>query len=154
LTTSWLKFSHVPPLLNYFELSRSSGLPQSNLKRYFALLEATFPVQTLPAWASNLSKRLTKSPKALFGDTDLLAHTLGLDASRLALEPELAGLLLENFVLMEFRSETSPRPSASASCAASSSIQAERWSLSANVSTPSRSRRSGAPDCRPDGTDF
>jgi|SRR5882724_11300265 len=92
-------------LLNYSELSRSSGLPLSTLKRYFALLEATFLVQTLPAWASNLSKRLTKSPKVLFGDTGLLAHTLGLDASRLALEPELAGALLENFVLMELRKQ-------------------------------------------------
>ncbi|HEV7516005.1 MAG TPA: ATP-binding protein [Thermoanaerobaculia bacterium] len=92
-------------LLNYSELSRSSGLSQTTLKRYFALLEATFLVQLLPAWASNLSKRLTKSPKILFGDTGLLAHNLGLDAARLALEPELAGLLLENFVLMEIKKQ-------------------------------------------------
>ena len=92
-------------LLNYSELSRSSGLAQSTLKRYFALLEATFLVQILPAWASNLGKRLTKSPKILFADTGLLAHTLGLDTARLALEPELAGLLLENFVTMEIRKQ-------------------------------------------------
>jgi predicted AAA+ superfamily ATPase len=92
-------------LLNYSELSRSSGLPHTTLKRYFALLEATFLVQLLPAWASNLSKRLTKSPKILFADTGLLAHSLGLDAARLAREPELAGLLLENFVLMEIKKQ-------------------------------------------------
>jgi uncharacterized protein len=92
-------------LLNYAELSRSSGIAMSTLKRYFALLEATFLVQTLPAWAGNLSKRLVKSPKLLFADTGLLAHTLGLDASRLESEPQLAGPLLENFVLMEVRKQ-------------------------------------------------
>lgn len=32
--------------LNYSEISRSSGLPQSTLKRYMTLLEATFLIQT------------------------------------------------------------------------------------------------------------
>jgi predicted AAA+ superfamily ATPase len=50
-------------LLNFADLSRISGLTQSTVKRYVALLEATFLVQTVPAWFANIGKRLTKSPK-------------------------------------------------------------------------------------------
>jgi predicted AAA+ superfamily ATPase len=94
-------------LLNYSELSRSSGIPASTLKRYFALLEATFLVLTVPAWSTNLSKRLVKSPKLLLNDTGLLASSLGLSQDRLAEDPGLAGPLLENFVLMEIRKQVS-----------------------------------------------
>jgi predicted AAA+ superfamily ATPase len=94
-------------LLNYAELSRSSGLPASTLKRYFALLEATFLVQTLPAWSANLSKRLVKSPKLLLNDSGLIASSLGLSRARLEEEPRLAGPLLENFVLMEIQKQVS-----------------------------------------------
>ncbi|MFL6233270.1 MAG: ATP-binding protein [Thermoanaerobaculia bacterium] len=94
-------------LLNYSELSRSSGIPASTLKRYFALLEATFLVLTLPAWSANFSKRLVKSPKLLLNDAGLLASSLALSPERLLEEPRLAGPLLENFVLMEIRKQVS-----------------------------------------------
>jgi predicted AAA+ superfamily ATPase len=94
-------------LLNYSELSRSSGIPASTLKRYFALLEATFLALTLPAWSTNLSKRMVKSPKLLLNDTGLLASSLGLGLERLEEDPRLAGPLLENFVLQEIRKQVS-----------------------------------------------
>jgi predicted AAA+ superfamily ATPase len=101
-------------LLNASELSRGSGIPLSTLKRYLALLEATFLVQPLPAWSGNLGKRLTKSPKLLLTDTGLAAYLLGLDAAQSDDLPSLFGSLLENFVAMEVRkqaawSETQPR---------------------------------------------
>ncbi|MDR1853345.1 MAG: hypothetical protein LBR05_00360, partial [Azoarcus sp.] len=37
-------------LLNFAELSRSAGIPQTTLKRYFALLETLFLLHRLPAW--------------------------------------------------------------------------------------------------------
>jgi len=94
-------------LLNYSELSRSSGIPASTLKRYFALLEATFLALTLPAWSTNLSKRLVKSPKLLLNDTGLLASSLALSPERLEEDSRLAGPLLENFVLQEIRKQIS-----------------------------------------------
>ena len=94
-------------LLNYSELSRSSGIPASTLKRYFALLEATFLALTLPAWSTNLSKRLVKSPKLLLNDTGLLASSLGLSPERLEEDSRLAGPLLENFVFQEIRKQVS-----------------------------------------------
>ena len=94
-------------LLNTSELSRSTGIPNTTLKRYLALLEATFLIQPLPAWSANLSKRLVRAPKLLLCDTGLLAHLLGVDARRLAAERALVGALLENFVAMELAKQAS-----------------------------------------------
>lgn len=100
-------------LLNYAELSRSSGIPQSTLKRYMTLVEMTFLTTTLPAWSGNLGKRLTRSPKLLLCDTGLAAHLLGMDEGTEGY-PAAFGPLLENFVAMEIRkqlawSERQPR---------------------------------------------
>jgi predicted AAA+ superfamily ATPase len=92
-------------LLNFSEFSRSAAIPQTTLKRYMALLEMTFLIQTLPAWSSNLGKRLVKAPKLILNDTGLMAYLLGLSGERLATESTLAGPLLENFVAMELRKQ-------------------------------------------------
>ena len=94
-------------LLNFSEISRTSGLPQATLKRYMALLEATFLIKLLPPWSANLSKRLVKSPKIFITDTGLLGYLIGMDKNRLSSEPELAGPLLENFVVMELLKQIS-----------------------------------------------
>lgn len=92
-------------LLNYSDISRGLGMPQSTLKRYMALLEATFLVQALPPWFGNLGKRLVKSPKLLICDTGLAAHLQGVDSGWISSQPNLAGPLLENFVAMEVRKQ-------------------------------------------------
>jgi len=92
-------------LLNYAELSRSLGLPQSTLKRYLTLLEMTFLIQPLPAWSANLGKRLVKAPKIVLNDTGLIAHLLGLSEQRIHSDPAFLGPLLENFVVMELRKQ-------------------------------------------------
>jgi predicted AAA+ superfamily ATPase len=88
-------------LANLAELSRSAAIAQTTLRRYMTLLELTFLVRTLPAWSSNLGKRLTRAPRLLMGDTGLLGHLAGLDGDRVREHPALAGPLLENFVAME-----------------------------------------------------
>jgi len=93
-------------LLNFADLSRSVALPQTTLKRYFALLEATFLVQLLRPWARNLGKRIIQTPKIYLNDTGLLAHLLGATVDRLKAEGNLAGAVLENFVLMELRKQS------------------------------------------------
>ena len=82
-------------LLNFSELSRSAAIPQTTLKRYMALLETTFLVQALPAWSSNVSKRLVKAPKLVLNDTALMAYLLGLSRERLAADARLLGSLLD-----------------------------------------------------------
>ena len=93
-------------LVNYAELSRSAAMPQSTLKRYISLLQATFLVQFLPAWSSNLGKRLVRSPKLLLCDTGLISSLQGLSAERLASDPVFVGPLLENFVAMELQKQS------------------------------------------------
>lgn len=92
-------------LLNLSELSRTLGLPLNTLKRYLALMEALFLLTTLPAWSSNLGKRLVKSPKLMLQDPGLTAHLMGADQGRLRAEPDLLGGLLETFVAGEVRKQ-------------------------------------------------
>ncbi len=98
--------SRAGALLNYAELSRSLSMPQTTLKRYMTLLETTFLVQLLPAWSSNLGKRLVKSPKIMLVDSGLLCHLTGSDVTRLGDNPTLLGDKLENFVVMELRKQS------------------------------------------------
>lgn len=88
-------------LLNMSELSRSSGIAHTTLRRYLSLLEATFLLQLLPAWSTNLSKRLVKSPKIHLIDAGLAAHLTGQTPP----QPLLYGHLLETFVVMELRKQ-------------------------------------------------
>ncbi|MEM1093656.1 MAG: ATP-binding protein [Bacteroidota bacterium] len=90
-------------LLNTSEVSRSSRLPATTLKRYMTLLQATFLVRLIPAWSTNRSKRLVKSPKLIVTDTGLASHLVGFTADG-SVPPALAdmpGTLLETFVLAE-----------------------------------------------------
>jgi predicted AAA+ superfamily ATPase len=87
--------------LNFADLSRGTGVPQTTLKRYFALLETVFLVRLLPPWYANIGKRLVKTPKVLLTDTGLAAHLMGIDRARVAQDRGLLGGLLESFVAME-----------------------------------------------------
>lgn len=88
-------------LLNMAELSRSSGIAQTTLKRYLALLETLFLIRQVPAWASNLGKRLQKSPKLFLSDYGMTAHLQGLSAVSLQASHGLPGDLVESFVHAE-----------------------------------------------------
>lgn len=92
-------------LVNFSELSRTSTIPQSTLKRYMTILETTFLIQILPPWSGNLGKRLVKAPKLVIGDTGLMTYLLGLNQERLLYDPVLAGHVLENFVIMELKKQ-------------------------------------------------
>ncbi len=92
-------------LLNFAEVSRSIGFAQTTLKRYFALLEMTFLIETLPAWSGSRTKQLVKAPKLFLSDTGLLSFLQGLTWERLQLDPTLAGASAENFVVSELRKQ-------------------------------------------------
>ena len=88
-------------LLNLADVSRATTLPYATLHRYMSLLEATFLIYLLPAWASRLGNRLVKAPKLMMNDTALTASLLGINAARLQNEGFLRGAMLENFVALE-----------------------------------------------------
>ncbi|MEN8236875.1 MAG: ATP-binding protein [Pseudomonadota bacterium] len=88
-------------LLNMSEISRTSGLANTTLKRYLALLEALYLLVRVPAWSRNASKSLVRSPKAYITDTGLYCFLNNLDEQRLEKERGLLGALVENFIAME-----------------------------------------------------
>lgn len=88
-------------LLNAAELSRTAGIPQTTLRRYLTLLETLFLIRLVPAWSSNLGKRLQKSPKLFLSDYGLMAHLQGLSESRVQAGHGLPGDLVEAFVHAE-----------------------------------------------------
>jgi predicted AAA+ superfamily ATPase len=102
-------------ILNQADLARDARLPAATANRYLNLLEVSYQVQRLPAFAVNRTKRLVKSPRLYCGDTGLCAFLAGIsDEGTLRASP-LAGALLENLLLVQFRAwrETvSPRPEA------------------------------------------
>ena len=91
--------------LNLAELSRSTRLPQTTLRRYFALLQTLFLVHLVPAWARNPGKRLVKTPKVFVPDTGLLCLLTHLDKSRVAAgaAPGLPGGLVETYVAAQLQ---------------------------------------------------
>ena len=81
----------VGQIVNQTELGRDAALPQPTVGRYLNLLETSYLLVRLPAYAMNRTKRLIKSPKLYWGDTGVALH--------LAQEAEPSGACLENLVL-------------------------------------------------------
>jgi predicted AAA+ superfamily ATPase len=99
--------SRTAGLLSFADLSRSLSVAQTTVKRYVALLEATFLVVMLPAWSTNRGLRLSKAPKVMLSDSGLCCHLLASDAARLAADGHARGIILENFVAMELLKQLS-----------------------------------------------
>lgn len=77
-------------LLNQTELGRDVALPQPTVHRWLNLLETSYLLVRLPAYAVNRTKRLIKAPKLYWGDTGIALHLAG---------GEPQGAHLENLVL-------------------------------------------------------
>jgi predicted AAA+ superfamily ATPase len=61
-------------LVNQTELGRDVGLPQPTVHRWLNLLETSYLLVRLPAYAVNRTKRLIKSPRIFWGDTGVALH--------------------------------------------------------------------------------
>jgi len=88
-------------LISYADLARGLRVPESTVRRYVAHLEVANIVLRLPAWATNVSVRVAKSPKLHLVDSGLLAHLLGADEDRIRTQPDLLGPVVETFVVNE-----------------------------------------------------
>jgi predicted AAA+ superfamily ATPase len=80
-------------MLNQTELGRDVALPQPTVHRYLNLLETSYQLVRVPAYAVNRTKRLIKTPKIYWADTGLALHLSG--------EDEPSGAHLENLVLCD-----------------------------------------------------
>lgn len=79
-------------------LSVETGIPQSTMRRYVALLQATFMISELPPWLTNVDARIIKAPKLLLNDSGLYAYLLGITSAG-----DNAGFLLETFIGAELQ---------------------------------------------------
>ncbi|GAB7006411.1 ATP-binding protein [Nocardioides sp. AN3] len=91
--------------LNTADLSDLTGIPASSLTRLIELLETLYLIQRVPAWSTNLTKRVVSRPKVSLLDTGLAARLLNVSAvgAGLGAYAETAGHLLEGFVAGELR---------------------------------------------------
>lgn len=80
-------------LVNQTELGRDVSLAQPTVHRWLNLLETSYLLVRLPAYAVNRTKRLIKAPKIYWGDTGIALH--------LAETDEPGGAHLENLVLQD-----------------------------------------------------
>ena len=81
----------IGQLVNQTELGRDVALSQPTVHRWLNLLETSYLLVRLPAYAVNRTKRLIKAPKIYWGDTGVALH--------LAEVQEPGGAHLENLVL-------------------------------------------------------
>ncbi len=77
-------------MMNQTELGRDVALPQPTIHRWLNVLEVSYQLVRLPAYAVNRTKRLIKAPKLYWSDTGLALHLVN---------GEAAGPHLENVVL-------------------------------------------------------
>lgn len=87
--------------LNASSLANETGITSPTIKSWINLLEASYIIYTLPPYYTNISKRLTKTPKLYFYDTGLLCFLLGItDAEQLHVHP-LRGAVFENLIVTQ-----------------------------------------------------
>ena len=93
--------------LNIDSLASEARIPARTVSRYVDLLEEVFLIKRLDGWSTGTTRRATRQRKLLFVDSGIGADLLDLNPKRLDRSPELAGRLLENFVLGELARQLS-----------------------------------------------
>lgn len=78
---------------NITGIAADTGIPNTTIQRYVALLQATFLITELPPWFQSIDARLVKSPKILITDSGLYANLLNISD-----RDNQVGLLVETFV--------------------------------------------------------
>lgn len=91
--------------LNVTALANELAIPPRTLDGYLTLLANLFVIQLVPAWSTNLSKKVVKRPKLVMVDSGLASHLTLLNAERAADPTTPVGPLVESFVAMELRKQ-------------------------------------------------
>jgi uncharacterized protein len=84
------------------DLARSANLDRATVRNYLTYLDTVFITTEVQAWSTNLTSRLSKTPKVFVTDSGLAAHLLGASEAELRHVGHPAfGCLVETFVLTE-----------------------------------------------------
>jgi hypothetical protein len=90
-------------LQNHADLAAKIGVQVSTVSGWVEVLERMLVVRRLAPWASNLEKRLTKSPKVHFMDIGLATRLQGWRSANPMLDSPQAGHLFESLVFGEIQ---------------------------------------------------
>lgn len=88
-------------VLELSSLASAAGVQVSTVMDWAGALEQMLIIQRLPAFTSELSKRLIKAPKLYFQDTGLLCRLQGWQALEPLLTSPLVGAAFENLAFTE-----------------------------------------------------
>lgn len=93
--------------LNVSALASELSIPARTTDGYLALLETAFLIHRVPAWSTNLSRKVIRRPKLVVSDSGLACHLIGVTAATLDRTGSPLGPLLETFVANEIRKQLS-----------------------------------------------
>ena len=94
---------HAQPW-NASQLGKSLGLSYHTVNRYVDFLEHAFLVRRLPAFSTNIGRRLVKSPRVFWRDTGVLHTLLGLPATGDLLVQPWVGASWEGWIIEQILS--------------------------------------------------
>ncbi len=87
--------------LDYSEIGNAVGIDSRTAKNWISVLEASGIIMILQPYASNLAKRIIKTPKMYFMDTGLCAFLCGWSDSKMLEASPMAGAFFETYVVSE-----------------------------------------------------
>lgn len=84
-------------------VSRELNIPERSVPGYLDALKNVFLIDVLPAWGTNLTRRVISKPKVFLQDPATAASLAGVDAASLEMQisSSFTGGLLESFVATE-----------------------------------------------------
>jgi hypothetical protein len=88
-------------LLNMADLARDLGVAINTVKKWLAILEATYQVFILRPYYANVGKRLIKTPKVYFTDVGTLCYLSGIKEPGHIVSGPMGGAIFETAVLSE-----------------------------------------------------
>jgi len=95
---------------NYSQLGRDIGLSSPSAKRWISVLRGSFQWLEVPAFSSNLIKRLSGKPKGFLADTGLACHLLRLSSSEALQGHPAFGALFETLVATDIWKQLQAQP--------------------------------------------
>ena len=96
----WLLLAHYhSQTINYHKLAAAADISIPTLKKYLSVLEQTYMIRLLPPAATNLKKRLIKSPKIYLRDSGILHALLDIEHYDSLLANPISGASWEGFVM-------------------------------------------------------
>jgi predicted AAA+ superfamily ATPase len=100
LSRLWRMLAHVHgQMLNSSQLGAALGVSHTTIRSYLDLLTQTFMVRLLEPFASNLKKRIVKSPKVYLRDSGILHSLLQIDSLDDVLAHPVCGASWEGLVI-------------------------------------------------------